>query len=83
MKVLAPIRSGDELEMLVASGAEELYCGIVPREWIERYTGAIWLNQARPLPVARDARLEMMPLRTAPASVAAVSMLEFCGELGR
>jgi len=48
MRVLAPIRSCDELEMLVESGAEELYCGIIPREWIERYTGAIWLNRRSP-----------------------------------
>src|SRR5437867_9495571 len=48
MRVLAPIRSCDELEMLVECGAEELYCGIIPREWIERYTGAIWLNRRSP-----------------------------------
>ena len=34
MKVLAPISAYDELEMLAASGAEEFYCGIVPREWL-------------------------------------------------
>ena len=48
MKILAPIRTPDELEMLIASGAEELYCGIVPKEWIERYTGAVWLNRRSP-----------------------------------
>ena len=48
MKVLAPISSQDELEMLHAAGAEELYCGIVPREWMEKYTGAIWLNRRSP-----------------------------------
>jgi len=48
MKVLAPIRSLDELEMLVASGAEELYCGVAPREWMERYGGAVWLNRRSP-----------------------------------
>src|SRR3989475_1415751 len=48
MKILAPICSYDELEMLAASGAEEFYCGIVPREWMERYTGAIWLNRRSP-----------------------------------
>ena len=49
MKVLAPISSHDELEMLAAAGAEELYCGIVPREWMEKYTGAIWLNRRSPV----------------------------------
>jgi putative protease len=48
MKLLAPIRSLDELEMLAASGAEELYCGIVPEQWSERYTGAVWLNRRSP-----------------------------------
>src|SRR5262249_45162029 len=48
MKVLAPIRSLDELEMLAASGAEELYCGVIPREWMERYSGAVWLNRRSP-----------------------------------
>jgi putative protease len=48
MKVLAPIRSLDELEMLAASGAEELYCGVVPREWSDRYAGAVWLNRRTP-----------------------------------
>jgi len=48
MKILAPIRAFDELEMLAASGAEELYSGIVPREWMDRYTGAIWLNRRSP-----------------------------------
>ncbi|MBI3666713.1 MAG: U32 family peptidase [Acidobacteria bacterium] len=48
MKILAPIRAYDELEMLAAAGAEELFCGIVPREWMERYTGAIWLNRRSP-----------------------------------
>jgi putative protease len=48
MKILAPIRAFDELEMLHASGAEELYCGVVPREWTERYSGAVWLNRRTP-----------------------------------
>ncbi|MFN0121658.1 MAG: peptidase U32 family protein [Blastocatellia bacterium] len=48
MKILAPIASPDELEMLAASGAEELYCGMVPREWMEKYTGAVWLNRRSP-----------------------------------
>jgi U32 family peptidase len=48
MKILAPIRAFDELEMLAASGAEELYCGIMPREWTERYQGAVWLNRRSP-----------------------------------
>jgi len=48
MNVLAPIRALDELDMLAAAGAEELFCGIVPREWVERYSGAAWLNRRSP-----------------------------------
>lgn len=48
MKILAPIRAFDELEMLLASGAEELYCGFVPPEWSERYNGPVWLNRRSP-----------------------------------
>lgn len=48
MKILAPIAAHEELEMLAAAGAEELYCGIVPREWMEKYTGAVWLNRRSP-----------------------------------
>jgi putative protease len=34
--------------MLAESGAEEFYCGVVPSEWTERYTGAVWLNRRSP-----------------------------------
>ncbi len=48
MKILAPIKSHDELEMLVESGAEELYCGITPEEWQQEYSGAAWLSRRSP-----------------------------------
>ena len=48
MKILTPIKAYDELEMLAENGAEEFYCGITPREWLERYTGAFWLNRRSP-----------------------------------
>jgi putative protease len=48
MKILAPIREHDELEMLLAAGADEFYCGVTPREWLERYSGAIWMNRRSP-----------------------------------
>lgn len=62
MKLLAPIRALDELEMLVASGAEELYCGIVPREWSDRYTGAAWLNRRSPIGGSLETWSEMKKL---------------------
>lgn len=48
MKILAPAGSVDEVEMLIGSGAEELYCGLSPREWLEKYSMAVWLNRRGP-----------------------------------
>lgn len=48
MNILAPLNSLAETEMLLANGADELYCGLVPDEWIARYSGAIWLNRRSP-----------------------------------
>lgn len=45
MKITVPISSPDEVEMLAASGAGEFYCGIVPEEWIDKYSYAVWLNR--------------------------------------
>ncbi|MFQ5654812.1 MAG: peptidase U32 family protein [Planctomycetota bacterium] len=48
MKLLAPIRSIEELDMLVGCGAEELYCGVFPEEWLKRFGGAVWVNRRPP-----------------------------------
>lgn len=48
MKILAPVGSVDEVEMLVGSGAEELYCGLSPLKWLEKYNLAVWLNRRGP-----------------------------------
>jgi len=62
MKILAPIRALDELEMLADAGAEELFCGIVPREWQDRYTGAVWLNRRAPVGGSLETWMEMREL---------------------
>lgn len=48
MKILAPINSPQEVEMLVKSGAEELYCGLSPQEWVSSHGMAVWLNRRSP-----------------------------------
>jgi len=40
MKIVAPIRQLDEIAALARAGADELYCGVTPREWAERFGGA-------------------------------------------
>lgn len=47
MKLLAPLRSVDEAAPLIQSGAEELYCGLVPAAWV-RTRGETWLNRRDP-----------------------------------
>ena len=42
MKVTAPISRLEEIEALAAAGADEIYCGVVPDEWIARFnSGAV------------------------------------------
>jgi len=40
MKIVAPISAVDEVQPLVEAGADELYCGMVPVEWTERFRSA-------------------------------------------
>ncbi|MGG1663500.1 peptidase U32 family protein [Brevibacillus sp. NRS-1366] len=48
MKILAPLGSADEVEMLAENGAEEFYCGITPLEWINKYSSGVWINRRNP-----------------------------------
>lgn len=42
MKITAPISRIDEIAPMADAGADELYCGVVPKEWIARFnTGAV------------------------------------------
>lgn len=40
MKIVSPISRLDEVAPLAAAGADELYCGVVPRAWVERFQNA-------------------------------------------
>ncbi len=48
MKIVAPVSSVDEVEMLIACGADELYCGFTPAQWHELSKGLWWLNRRDP-----------------------------------
>ncbi|MBI3600133.1 MAG: U32 family peptidase [Nitrospinae bacterium] len=45
INITVPINSLDELEPLAANGADEFYCGIIPREWLDCYTYAVPMNR--------------------------------------
>jgi len=38
MKILSPINKVDEVEEVINAGADELYCGLLLREWLSTYT---------------------------------------------
>ncbi len=48
MKIVAPVSSPDEVEMLLHCGADELYCGIRAPEWEEKFGGRWWMNRRGP-----------------------------------
>jgi collagenase-like PrtC family protease len=40
MKIVAPISKLTEIEPLVTAGANELYCGVLPRQWVGTFKAA-------------------------------------------
>jgi putative protease len=50
IKLLAPVDKAEEAEELIRAGADELYCGVLWREWLLKYPVAA-LNR-RPSPIA-------------------------------
>lgn len=38
IKIIAPINSAKEVKEIIKAGASELYCGILPRNWLKKYT---------------------------------------------
>lgn len=40
MQIVAPISRADEVGLLAEAGADELYCGVLPRDWTERFNNS-------------------------------------------
>ena len=45
IKILSPVSRCDEVEDVIAAGADELYCGILLDDWIKGYTVSASLNR--------------------------------------
>lgn len=45
MKILSPVSSVSETEALINAGAQELYCGLHPTAWKDKYGKANWVNR--------------------------------------
>ncbi|MCO4770871.1 MAG: U32 family peptidase [Deltaproteobacteria bacterium] len=50
MQILTPVAGPEEVEPLVSSGADELYAGIFPDSWYERFGRGAWPNRRGPGP---------------------------------
>jgi putative protease len=48
MKIIAPLSSVKEAEMLLHFGADELYCGVSTPEWEEHFGKRWWMNRRCP-----------------------------------
>lgn len=48
MKITTPISSVSELDMLLHTGADELYCGLKTREWDDLFGRNLWMNRRNP-----------------------------------
>ncbi|MBJ96285.1 MAG: peptidase U32 [Rickettsiales bacterium] len=50
MKILAPVSETEEVPALAHAGADELFCGLFPSGWYERWGRAGWPNRRGPGP---------------------------------
>lgn len=48
MRIVAPVSSTVEVEMLIHCGANELYCGLRVPQWEARFEGRWWMNRRSP-----------------------------------
>jgi hypothetical protein len=45
LSILSPLSAPDEVERLIKAGADEFYCGILPKQWRQDYSVAASLNR--------------------------------------
>ena len=65
MHILTPCASPDEVEPLVASGADELYAGLFPDAWYARFGRGAWPNRRGPGPANLQTVEEVIALQRA------------------
>jgi U32 family peptidase len=65
MRILSPVAGPEEVEPLVSGGADELYCGLFPQEWYERWGRGSWPNRRGPGPANVETTEELLRLADA------------------
>jgi putative protease len=48
LRIASPISVAEEIDGLATAGANELYCGVLPRAWVDRHGPTVWLNRRGP-----------------------------------
>lgn len=46
MRILAPVNTVDEVRPILDAGADELYCGVLPSQWYEKYAHVASVNRS-------------------------------------
>lgn len=59
MRILSPVASPEEVEPLADGGADELFCGIFPTQWYERWGRGAWPNRRGPGPANVESVAEL------------------------
>jgi putative protease len=45
VKILAPVNKSQEVERIIKAGADEIYCGVLPDNWLNKYTNVASPNR--------------------------------------
>lgn len=45
MKILAPVNNPKEVDRIIGAGADEIYCGVIPSDWMSKYTNVASVNR--------------------------------------
>ena len=69
MHILAPCAGAEEVEPLAASGADELYAGIFPKDWYDRWGRGAWPNRRGPGPANLETTDQVIALQEAAVAV--------------
>ena len=56
MKILVPIHSSKDVSKLAKAGANEMYCGYLPKEWIDRYNNPKIVREEKSVPCCLNNR---------------------------
>jgi collagenase-like PrtC family protease len=45
MKIIAPVNNHQEVQKIIQAGADEIFCGVLPPNWMKKYTNVASVNR--------------------------------------